>query len=555
MAVADRPTLLRGGLIVDGTGSPGLRADVLIHGERIEGVAPRIEVTDDQVDEIVDLAGLVLSPGFIDMHTHFDAQLLWDGALTPSPWHGVTTVLMGNCGFGIAPARPDDRRTLLRTLENVEGMSYAALQAGVEWAFQSFTEYLDHVDSLALRANVMAFVGHTALRLFAMGGQAYERLATDDEVAAMVRHLVTAVEAGAVGLSSSKGRFHFGADGKPVPSRLARTGELEALLAAIAGRAALNQFATGDDLTPDEIVAMCRRIGAPMTWTPVVADAANPGAAVRLARRLAASQERIWSQFPCRPVVMQVTMLDPYPFASARCMKPVVSAPLEARKALYERLLGSAGDLEELNATWSHRWSKTFVDETALFGELRGASLADIAARHGTSPARLLLDLSLQEDLRTRFRVVLANDGEAEIGELLVMDELILGLSDAGAHADQLCDAGFATDLLGGWVRDRQAVTLERAVWRLTGQPAQALGLRDRGRIAPGWIADLVAFNPATVACGQLERVADLPAGAERLIARSAGVEHVWLAGVATRRDGQELPGRSPGRLLRASPA
>lgn len=543
-------TLLRGGRIADGTGGPLRTGELLIEGGRIRAVGQRVDPVDA---EIVDLDGLVLAPGFIDVHTHYDAQVLWDPDLTPSSWHGVTTVLMGNCGFGIAPTRPELHDVIVRTLEKVEGMSYEALSAGIPWDFSTFEEYLDVIEALPKRCNVQAFLGHTPLRLAVMGMAAYEREATEHEIRQMAEVAAGAVGAGAVGLSSSRGNLHFGVDGRPVPSRFAATDELAVLLRTVTvagGR--LNQVATGGGLLPEDALALARKTDSPLVWTPIVADAQQPGGAVERVRRLSSPAERIWAQFPCRQVVMQMQLLDPYPFAPLPAFRSVIGSPPALRAEQYRRLLTDPVALAEIEQSWNHRWHKVFVAESTSHDDLVDRSIAELARERSIMPAELLIRTALDEDLTTRFRVVLANDGVEEIGELLAMDEPVLGLSDAGAHADQLCDAGFATDLLGRWVRDRGALSLEHAIWRLTGHIADVVGLHDRGRLAPGLAADLVAFDADRVGAGPLERVRDLPAGADRLVSRSVGIEHIWIGGVRTRQDGTDLAGVHPGRLLRS---
>ena len=543
--------LLRNALVVDGTGAPARPADVGVAGDRIAAVAAAGALDPGAAAEVVDLDGLTLAPGFIDVHTHYDAQILWDGDLTPSSWHGVTSVVMGNCGFGVAPTRPEHRDTIVRLLENVEGMSMDALNAGIDWCFESFPEYLSALERRPKRLNVGAFVGHSPLRLWALGGE--ERPATADEIAAMREIVRQAMEAGAIGFSTSRQPAHQGAYGRPVPSRFADDDEVYALASVLGelGKGVL-QVSIGPGLFVEQFSDLSLRYGVPVTWTALVARADKPGAALRTVERGAALPGEVYPQVACRPIVMQTSMADPTPLGEIDEWKEVLASPREERAAFYRDASWRDRARQPTLAAWNHRWSKVDVEETHAHGALVGLPLDALAAERGTTPFDLMLDLALDDDLDTRFRVVMDNDGDAEIGDLLADRRVLLGLSDAGAHASQLCDACFSTHLLGHWVRERRALSLEEAVWRLTGHPHNAFRLRDRGLVAEGFHADLVAFDPATVGTTPVERADDQPGGAERLLVRSTGIQHVWVNGTATRTGGEDVAGVAPGSLIRA---
>ena len=547
--------VLRNAKVIDGTGAPARHADVGVEGGRIAAVG---EVTANGATEI-DLDGLVLAPGFVDIHTHYDAQVLWDRDLTPSCWHGVTSVVMGNCGFGIAPTRPEHRSTIARTLENVEGMSVDALEAGIPWTFESFPEYLDALESAPTRLNTAAMIGHTPLRLYVLGDEATERPAKDEEVDRMRDLVAEALQAGALGFATSKSPTHAGAGGKPVPSRLAETDEVFRIADALkdAGRGIM-QITPGAGLFINEMAELSKRTGQRVSWTALLTGIGGPGTALQLLDATAKAGKDVWPQIACRPLVMQLTFEDPFAFASAGAFKEVLQVPRERRADIYadpgwrERARTAA----DSGGVFATKWEKTTIAETERHRDLMGRSLADIAAERGVTPMDAAIDLALDEDLKTRFRIVLANDDEEEVGKLLQDERAVLGLSDAGAHASQLCDACFSTHLLSHWVRDTGTLSLEQAVWRLTGQPARIFGITDRGRIEEGLAADLVAFDPNTVGVdGELERVWDLPAGADRLIAKSTGVEHVWVNGTAIRTGGADVDDARPGKLLRAGRA
>ena len=543
--------LLREAWLIDGSGDPGRAAEVAVTGDRISAIGRPGEFTPGAGTHVVDLDGLALAPGFIDVHTHYDAQILWDGDLTPSCWHGVTSVIMGNCGFGVAPTRPEHREIIVRTLENVEGMSMEALNAGIDWCFETFPQYMSALEQRRKRLNAGAFVGHTPLRLFVLGGE--ERTATAGEIESMRRLLREAIDAGAIGFSTSRQPAHQGAFGRPVPSRFAEMDEINAVAAELgeAGRGIL-QISIGPGLFVNQFSELAVRYGIPVTWTALVTRADKPGAALRTVERGAALPGEVYPQIACRPIVMQISMTDPTPLAEIDEWKEVLARPRSERAALYRDVAWRDRARPATLAAWSHRWSKIDVEETSAHADVVGIPLDRLAQEKGTTPFDVMLDLALADNMATRFRVVLENDADEETGALLADKRTLLGLSDAGAHASQLCDACYSTHLLGHWVRERKAITLEDAVWRLTGQPAQAFRIAGRGLVREGYFADLVAFDPATIGTTPIERVHDQPGGADRLIVRSTGVEHMWVNGVATRSAGEDIPGVAAGRVLRS---
>jgi len=543
--------LLRRARLVDGTGAPGRRADVLVRDGRIEAVGT--DLGRERGTPEIDLSGLVLAPGFIDPHTHYDAQVFWDPDLTPSSWHGVTTVVIGNCGFGVAPTRAADRATAMRVLENVEGMPYAALERGIDWSFETFPEYLDRVEALPLRIHVAAMIGHTPLRTFAMGPEGGEREARPEEISVMRELVAEALDAGAVGLSSSRSTSHVGAFGRPVASRGAALAEIAELAAPMTERGrGVFEATWGPDLHVDGFAELADRIGRPVTWAAILAERRRPGEAKRLAERSARLSDRVFPQISCRELVVEIAPSDPFPFATAPAFAEVLGVPHAERASFYRRAEWRERARRGLEELWGPVLDSAVVVASASRPDLAdGPRLAELARDGGSHPIDLFSDLALADGLATRFRVPMLNDDEEQIAGLLAMPQLLLGLSDAGAHTSQLCDASYATHLLGHWWREKGALPLEQAVWRLTGQPAAVFGLAARGRIAPGFAADLVAFDPERVASAPLERVHDFPGGCDRLVARSLGIEHVWVDGRAIRRDGRDIQGVAPGRLLR----
>ncbi|MHB8670324.1 MAG: N-acyl-D-amino-acid deacylase family protein [Acidimicrobiales bacterium] len=557
---ADVELILRGATVVDGTGDPSRPADVGIVGDRIAAVD---EPGALRGAETIDLDGLVLAPGFVDVHTHYDAQVLWDQDLTPSSWHGVTTVVMGNCGFGVAPTRAEHRETIARTLENVEGMSMEALVAGIPWTFETFPQYLDALDAAPARANVAAFIGHTPLRLYVLGEESTERAATAEEVARMRHIVVEAMAAGALGFATSQSPTHSGAWGRPVPSRLATKEEIFSIASAVgdAGRGIV-QVTPGPGFFLDELSQLSVSLSRPVTWTALLTRPGHHGQALALAEQGAALPGEVWPQVACLPLSQVFQLIDPFPLSSVPAFADVLGVTRDRRAEVYAdpswreragREVG--GGARSAGARLARVLDQTWVAESARHRELVGQTLSAIALQRGESPFDVMVELSLEEELTTRFYSVFANDDEEEIAELLRDRRTVLGLSDAGAHASQICDARFATHLLGHWVRERGALSLEEAVWRLSGQAAEVFGIARRGRIVEGWAADLVAFDPDRVGDEPPERVWDLPGGADRLVSRSSGIEHVWVNGAPTRTDGKDLDRARPGRLLRAGSA
>ena len=548
-------TLLRGANLVDGTGAPARMDDVLIEGSSIAKVGG-IAASERREAIEIDCSGLVLAPGFIDVHTHYDAQVFWDPDLTPSSWHGVTTAVMGNCGFGIAPTRPEDRGTIARILENVEGMTLEALEHGIRWDFESFPEYLDAVSRLPLRINVGAYVGHTPVRQYVMGDAATERAAQPEEVEAMRQIVGEAMDAGAIGFSTSHAASHVGAYGRPVPSRLAELSEIWTLAAELGHRGiGLVEATWGPDLFVEEFARLAKDIDRPVSWAAIMATHRTPDYAPDVVRRTHAAGGLVRPQIAVRAIVVQIMLTDPGPFANVPSFVEVLALPHAERADRYRDSAWRVRAEREIAGAWGDIVDRARVSESTRHAALVGGpTLGELASERGQSAFSLMLDLALEEGLATRFHVPMTNDNEEQIGEMLNDDHLLLGLSDAGAHASQLCDADFATYLLQHWWRERHAITLEKAIWRLTGQPAELLGLHDRGRIAPGALADLVAFDPETVGTRPLERLHDLPTGADRLVARSTGIEHVWVGGVAIRQAGRDLAVEAPGQLVKPKP-
>lgn len=551
---------ITGGSIVDGTGKARYTGDVGVKDGRVValGAAP------GEAQTTIDASGRIVAPGFVDIHTHYDAQVLWDRMMTISPSHGVTTVVMGNCGFGVAPTRPDHRDLVLRTLEKVEGMSLEALRAGIgaDWPFESFPDYLDAVDGAGTAINVGVFLGHTPLRFYVMGEDAVKRAATDDEIAAMRRIVAEAMEAGAIGFATSHAATHHGYDGNPVPSRLSTFEEIDALVEEMAatGRG-LMQATIGRTLFHGEFQKLARKHGVPISWTALLTGMSGPGSHRRhleLTQGYVDEGLSIVPQVACRPLNFDFDFDEPFPFEMRPLFKQTMTTDRDGRKAIYADPDFRAAFREDVGpgartplAGWADRAVISVSPADRSFEE---RPLAEVAAEQGRDPADLALDLSLESDFEARFRFAILNNDEDEVADLLRDPNTVIGLSDAGAHASQLCDACYATHMLGRWVREKGTLDLERAVQMLTSRPAEVFGIPDRGRLAEGLPADIVVFDPATVSAGKLERVHDLPAGQDRLVSAAAGIDAVIVNGAVVRRNGADAVSAAdalPGEVLR----
>ena len=547
--------VIRGGTVLDGTGAPGRRADVAVTGDRITAVGDKLDGK-----RVLDADGHVVAPGFVDIHTHYDAQVFWDPALTPSSWHGVTSVVAGNCGFSIAPCRPEHRALMVHTLEHVEDMSPATLEAGVPWDFETFPQYLDSVERRGTVINYSAYVGHTALRLWVMGDDGYEREATDDELLRMQAVLREAVEAGAAGFASSSSATHSGDGGRPVPSRIADTHELEVIMAGLtqAGRGVV-ELLPGEKIKHKDVYWLQRKIGVPFTWTALLTVKGYPWheGMAELNSKERATGADVWPQVSVRPLVFSMNMAEPFTFNMNPMFAALMDKSIEEKLAAFRDPDWRKRAQEELDQPkfFKPNWDRLSVSETTKYHELVGKPVSELAAERGVQPLDAILELSCSENLETRFRSILANDDDDAIGWLLQQDGMLIGLSDAGAHVSQLCDACMATDLLGRWVREREALPLEDAVRKLTGEPADVYRLNDRGYVREGMFADLAVFDPDTVGTGPLRRVRDFPANGERLVADAPeGMAHVLVNGTPIRVDGAAVAdavGSKPGRVLR----
>ena len=559
--------VIRGGTIVDGSGAAGFSGDVGVSGGRIAAIGEVAEAGRTEIDA----AGQVVCPGFVDPHTHYDAQLFWDPAASPSNLHGVTTVIGGNCGFTLAPLNPGDAPYLQRMMAKVEGMPLAALESGLDWSWRTFGDYLDRLDgNLGLNAGFL--VGHCAIRRAVMGAEATGNEADPGQIEAMQAVLADGIRAGGLGFSTSLSYTHNDGDGAPVASRFASNEEVVALCSVVAEYEGTTleyvtdgcmQGFTDEEL--DLMVAMSKAARRPLNWNVLTIDSADPdryraqlGASVRAAEHGA----RVVALTMPVLVGMNMSFLNycalnmlpdwgevlglPVPERMARLADPQTRAHLAERATSPD-----AGVFTRLTGWGGYRIGDTF---SPVNDGLSGRTVADIAAERSTGHFDTLVDIVLADELRTVLWPAPTDDDDESWrlrAEAWRSEHTLLGGSDAGAHLDRMCGAPYTTAFLGDCLRGRRLASLESAIHMLTDAPARLFGLRGRGRIEQGWHADLVVFDPDTVDAGAMRMVEDLPGGSARLFADAVGVEHVLVNGQSIVSEGRMTDTR-PGTLLRS---
>jgi N-acyl-D-amino-acid deacylase len=558
--------LLRNGRIYDGSGMPSFIADLAIRDGRIAAIG-RI---NEAASRVLDADGLAVAPGIIDFHTHFDAQIWWDPLGSSSNEHGVTTVVMGNCGLTLAPCKPESRDALIGTFVRVEAMPRHSLTAGIPWEWTTHGQYLDALSRRPLGLNIATLVGHCAVRQHAMGEASVEREANNTEITEMEELVRQGLAAGAFGFSTNSNQSHFREDGKPVASRFAGLGEVERLCPVV-GRSQRGavQFTHGAFATPEHVARISQwydtilgetrrpligesirhRWSEPDLWRKQLDDVeerAHRGAAsfAMTSTRLAL---RRWS-------LKDSSRLDEMP-----AWKKVMSLPLEARKeALRDQATRTelaeemAPDRPAIN--FSRRWDSVFVNKTFQAGhsDLQGRSIEEIAGSQGKSAIDAILDLSLDEEFETVFEDSITQGDEKAVAAIFRSPYVMLGQSDAGAHvASANPGFGYATFLLSYWVRQRGIMPMEEAIRKLTFMPASIFGIHDRGLLRPGMAADIFVFDPATIDLEKPEQVNDLPEGAPRYIQHARGIHYTIINGSVLMDNGSHT-GAYPGKVLRS---
>ncbi len=559
-------TVIRGGSLIDGSGAPARAGDIALKDGRIVAVG---EVSGD-ARETLDASGLSVAPGFIDIHTHYDAQVFWDGTLSPSPYHGVTTIVGGNCGFSIAPLSPEAGGYLMRMLARVEGMPIDSLREGVPWDWQSFDEYLGRLENrLAVNAGFM--VGHSALRRVVMGERAVGEEASEAELEAMKTLLRESLAAGGLGFSSTRSAAHNDAEGNPVPSRHASIDELLALcrvngefpgtsLEMLPG----TSIFTEQDL--EMLTQMSLAANRPLNWNLVAPSSEAPEVTenqLAASDYAAARGAKVLALTVPQEIRGRINLHSGFGFDALPGWLPIMGLPIEERvqalsdPAVRDKLRRGAESQGAGLFRAMTNWSKMLVNE--VFDEkhkhLEGRELGDIAAERGVDPFDLLFDLSLEEGLRTSFMPYVGGQTDDESwamrGRAWIDPRTIIGASDAGAHLDTIDTFAFTTQLLGRGVREKKLIGLEEAVHQITDVPARLYGFKERGRLEVGWHADIVVFDPARIAKGPTYTRFDLPANAGRLYADAEGIAHVIVGGSEIVR-GTEFTGALPGTVLRS---
>jgi N-acyl-D-amino-acid deacylase len=554
-------TLIRNGTLVDGSGAPARRADVAVSAGKIAAIEEKIQ---DKAKRTIDADGLVVAPGFIDPHTHYDAQICWDGATTPSSWHGVTSVVMGNCGVGIAPCRPGAREIAMRDLVNVEAIPFEVLEAGITWDWESFPQYMDAAQRRKPALNLAFLAPLTPFRHYVMGEASMERAATAEETREIKFLLGEAIDAGAFGFSSTLLNQHMGYGARPLACRNASREELKAYCNALRERgkgsieyAMTRQIAVLEAPEVELLEFMLEESRRPVTFIAMFDRDDLPEAAretMRKVKPLIARGAR--PQTSPLPLTRELVMRSPFAFAAFPSWKRLFEDTSKAAQAaVYGDVAFRRQFREDLKRPASFAdWARITLHEVASPGlkKYEGKTVAEIAAARGVDGVDALLDVTLEDDLQNEFTVQSWNTRADRMAELLNDRSVLLGLGDGGAHLDMLCDSGYPTYVLGTWVRERSVLTLEEAVRRMTSDPADFFGIRDRGRIALGMAADVVIFDAATVGSGgRPERLFDLPGGAKRMVMRSRGIEMTLVNGEVTWDKGA-LTGACAGSVLRS---
>ena len=550
--------VIKNGTVIDGTGAFRRRADVAVQ----DGKVAEIGKVTDGAKETIDASDLIVSPGFVDPHTHYDAQICWDPLVSCTSWHGVTTVVMGNCGVGIAPCKPAAQEVAAWDLVNVEAIPFEALSKGIRWEWETFPEFIAAAERRGAGINLAFLAPLTPFRHYVMGEESMEREATIDETARIAGLLREAVDAGAFGFSTTTLPQHIGYQGRPLACRLASSDELKAYANVLrdAGRGAIEIALTrrSGRMSEDEqglLEFLLDESTRPVTWLAMASRPDKPEASDDTLRRLEPLIKRGGvPQVLCKPFVVQMDLRNPFSFADMELWGPVFNQPLEKQKAFYSDPAFRGAFREELKRPhlFQGKWNRVEVLEVANLAlkQYERKTVGEIADQRHEDPLDTFFNLALQDDLNIQY--TMQQYHEEGIQRLISDPRTMIGLSDGGAHVNMLCDAGYCTYLLGTWVRERQALTLENAIKRITSEPADFFGIKDRGRLKVGLPADVAIFDERKIGSAKRARMQnDLPGGGRRLVMPAEGVEYTVVNGDILYQHGHHS-GYLPGQVLKS---
>jgi N-acyl-D-amino-acid deacylase len=552
-------TIITNANIYDGAGTPAYVGSLAIKDGRIAAISA--DLKGAKCAQRIDATGLSVMPGIIDSHTHYDAQITWDPYLAQSVQMGVTTALIGNCGFTIAPCLPKNRDLVMKNLTQVEGMSLDSLKAGIDWAFETFPEYMDLIERKGCAINLAAFVGHSTLRTHVMGSEASDRAATASEIQAMRVMLDEALACGAIGFATTSSTSHSAFDGRPMPSRLAAQEEFDVLLDGLRESKRGSLMLTKGPATPTPtLMQWAKRCERPFLVAALLHSSLMPDGVfddLDFIGKANAEGLKVKGAVATTPLSFDFTFDTPYPLEPLKGWKPYFGAKGDQLK----QVLGSKPLRDEIRAElsvsarrlFSGDWNLVHLLQTELpaYQGFEHQSIAAIAKALSKDPLDTMFDLALEDDLRTLFSVVSLNYDEQAVARLLSHEHSLVSLSDAGAHLSFLDESGFGLVLLGYWSRDKKIMSVEQAVHRLTKAQADFFSIRERGELKVGNHADLLLFDLNTVGRGNKRRLNDLPANATRVATQAIGVEGVWVNGVRVADKTGALNAATPGTLLR----
>ncbi len=555
--------LIKNGTVVDGTGAERYQADVAVADGKIAAIGK----IRDGAKKVIDAADLIVAPGFVDPHTHYDAQICWDPLITSSSWHGVTSLVMGNCGVGLAPCRPENQEIAAWDLVNVEAIPFEVLGKGVTWDWTTFPEYMDAAAKRGAGINLGFMAPLTPFRHWVMGEESMERSATPEERAQIKAMIKEAVAAGAFGFSTTNVAQHIGYKGRPIACRQADWDELKAYANALQelGKGSIELALTNEAAIVDEVEyalldMLVTESQRPVTWLALLNRDDKPEAAMSTLRAVEPLFKKgAIPQVTCRPLIIQIDLRKPFIFANLPCWKPAFDRPVEEQMRFYRDEKFRAEFRKEMEApkVFLGKWERVVIHQVGnpALEPLIGKTVAEVAQQRGKDGIDTFLDLCIEDNLQLEYTYEIFNADENRIPELITHDQVMIGLSDGGAHVDMLCDAGYCTYLLGTWVRERQAMSLERAVKRITSEPAAFYGMTQRGRIQQGLAADLAIFDLNTVGSKKRgEMRTDLPGGGRRLVMPAEGVQHTVVNGTVLYENKQHT-GALPGQVLRSGQA